>query len=102
LGLVDVNWYSIFDGTHVLASLPQPQDEQDLAAVIRAAEMDLFGRERYQILLYEMSGMRRGFDATRTMMLKARGGSELTAFAAVEGTRAIAEGRIPPGVHAFA
>ena len=64
--------------------------------------MDLFGREPYQLLLFEMAGSRQGAAKLRSLVLKASSGAVLTGVVAALGAKEILEGRIPEGVHYLA
>jgi hypothetical protein len=89
LGVTDVEWYSLFTGPHLRAALRRPLSA---AALVRAADLDTFGHEPYQMIVVE-------FDAARTVLLRGRGASDLTgAFAALTAT-AVARGEVPAGVH---
>jgi hypothetical protein len=102
LGLSILRWYSVFDGEHVVSALPAAARKKDGDALVRAAELDAFGRERYQILLFEMTGMAGGRHAVRTLRLRACGGAELTGVAAACGVKAFLGNMIPRGIHEFA
>lgn len=89
LGVTDVQWDSLFTGPHLRAALRRPLSA---AALVRAADLDTFGHEPYQLIVVE-------FDAARTALLRGRGASELTgAFAALTAS-AVARGEVPAGVH---
>ncbi|MYT29248.1 MULTISPECIES: saccharopine dehydrogenase NADP-binding domain-containing protein [unclassified Streptomyces] len=100
--LAAVDWYSVFDGPQVLAALARLQPgagpgELDAAAdaVSAAAEIDLFGRDAYQLLLLRCEGPA----GSRELVLRAPGASELTgALAAVAAVEVLA-GRVPTGPH---
>jgi len=102
LGLSELRWYSVFDGRHVATILPVAASRQDAEALVSAAHMDLFGREPYQILLFEMTGTSGQAPVRRTLFLKTSDGAALTGIAAASGVRATLAGLIPNGVHAFA
>jgi hypothetical protein len=102
LGLSDSLWYSVFDGPHVIAALPLAAGRQDADSLVKAANMDLFGRDPYQILLFEMKGTLRDMPVSRSLMLKASSSVQLTGVAAAAGVRATLSGQIPHGEHYFA
>lgn len=102
LGLRELRCYSVFDGTQVLATLPQAVLTRDAAALVRAAQIDVFGRTPYQILLFELSGTRAGQDTCRSLLVKARSGAALTGAAAAAAVHALLAGTRPEHVHDFA
>jgi hypothetical protein len=102
LGLADIRYYSVFDGRYVPAALPAAASRQDADAFVRAAEMDLFGREPYQTLLFEMHGSRGGLQMSRSLLLKAKGGAQLTGIAAATAVKGIMDAEVPLGEHYFA
>jgi hypothetical protein len=102
LNLSEMRWYSVFDGRHVFNALPLAASRQDAESIVRAAKMDMFGRDSYQIMLFEMTGTLKGEALSKTLMLKAASGAELTGIAAAAGARAAVEGRLQSGVHDFA
>lgn len=102
LGLSELRWYSVFDGQHVVAALPLAGSKRDALSLVKAAQMDLFGRDPYQIMLFEMAGTRGRACVSRTLLLRASGGAELTGIAAAAGVRAALAGEIPGGIHDFA
>ena len=102
LALSDAKWYSVFDGPHVVSALPLAASRQDAESFVKAAKMDLFGRDPYQILMFEMRGMLGDMPVCRSLMLKASGGAQLTGIAAAAGVKAALSGEIPHGEHYFA
>lgn len=96
LGLDEVDWYSVFTGQHVLAALRQPDADRSRMAerLRRAADLDLFGRSAYQLLVLELTGT-----ASRTVVLRGTGASALTGAVAAVAVRAVLAGAVPPGVH---
>lgn len=93
LGLTDVDWYSVFDGDRTFAALATDADR-----LCRAAELDAFGRTRYQLLVFTLTTG----DAARTLVCRGTGASRLTGTAAALAALAIAEGRVEPGAHHLA
>jgi hypothetical protein len=102
LRLSDMRWYSVFDGRHVLGALAQGGAPLTAGTLVRAAEMDLFGREPYQLMLFELTGRRGAAAVARTLMLRARSGADLTGVAAAVAVRNLLEDGQPPGVRTFA
>jgi hypothetical protein len=105
LGVTDADWYSVFDGTHVPAVLARTGGtdraawERAAGELCRAAELDLFGRSRYQTLVFGLDGTRDGGPAGRTLVLRASGASDLTGATAAVATFAVVRGDVPPGRH---
>jgi hypothetical protein len=102
LGLRELRCYSVFDGSHVLATLPQAMLTRDAPALVRAARLDACGQVSYQILLFELHGTRAGQAVCRSLFVKARSGVALTGAAAAVGVRALGEQELPAHVHEFA
>jgi hypothetical protein len=102
LGLSELRWYSVFDGQHVVDALSLAGSRQAAEFLVKATQMDLFGREPYQILLFEMTGTQGDASVRRSLVLKASGGAALTGVAAAAGVRAVLAGEIPDGVQDFA
>ncbi|MFI5834187.1 saccharopine dehydrogenase NADP-binding domain-containing protein [Micromonospora sp. NPDC051300] len=107
LGLADVDWWSAFTGGRVPAALADGArratgDPAELAeaadALCRAAELDAFGRPRYQVLLVELSGPTGG----RVLVCRGVRANALTGAAVALGAVAAAAGDLPPGVHHLA
>jgi len=96
LGLDEVDWYSVFTGQHVLAALRQPDADRARMAerLRRAADLDLFGRSAYQLLVLELTGA-----VSSTVVLRGTGASALTGSVAAVAVRAVLAGSVPPGVH---
>jgi hypothetical protein len=96
LGLTEADWYSVFAGQHVLAALRQLDADPERSAdrLRRAAELDLFGRSAYHMLVLELGGA-----VTRTVALRGTGASALTGSVAALAVRAIRAGMVPAGVH---
>ncbi|SCG39706.1 NAD(P)H-binding protein [Micromonospora humi] len=119
LGLTDVDWWSAFAGSRVPAALADgarrasasragpvgaaglagPADLADAVdALCRAAELDAFGRPRYQVLLVELTGP----TGSRVLACRGTGANALTGAAVALGAVAAAAGDLPPGVHHLA
>jgi hypothetical protein len=105
LGLVEARWYTVFDGDHVPAALArlQARPDGDLMAageeLRRAAELDLFGRDPYQLFVLSLEGEGAGKRLVRTLVLWGSNASELTGTVAAAATLAVSRGEIPPGLH---
>jgi hypothetical protein len=107
LKLETVDWYNVFDGGgHMLAALGRLQgamngsSDLDAAALqlCAAAELDLFGRQPYQVLLVLLDGEIGHTQQTRALVLCGTDTYELTGAVAAFATRMILDGRVPPGV----
>lgn len=105
LGLRQVDWYNVFDGGgHMLAALGRLQGamagEGDLAAaaaeLCAAAELDIFGRSPYQVLLFRLEDEGGG---DRSLLLRGTDTYALTGAVAALATRRACGGEIPPGLH---
>jgi hypothetical protein len=109
LGLSEVRWYSVFDGGgNMMASLSRLQGamsgDSDLhraAGDLRvAAELDLFGRRPYQLMVFELAGTdRAGTPLVRTLVVRSDNTSEVTGTVCGLGVLAILAGDVEPGVH---
>ncbi|GAB3934992.1 saccharopine dehydrogenase NADP-binding domain-containing protein [Micromonospora vulcania] len=107
LGLTDVDWYSAFAGTRLPAALAAgagragataAQLTDAAAELCRAAELDTFGRPRYQLLVIEMTGAA----GSRVLACRGIGANALTGAAVALGAVAVAADAVPPGVHHLA
>ncbi|GAA2191867.1 NAD(P)H-binding protein [Micromonospora lupini] len=109
LGLTDVDWWSAFAGSRLPAALAAgarrardgataAQLADAAAQLCRAAELDTFGRPRYQLLVVELTGPA---DA-RVLVCRGTGANALTGAAVALGALAVAAGDVPPGVHHLA
>lgn len=110
LGVAEVRWHSVFDqGGNMMAALSRLQgamsgraDPRSAARELAAAaELDLFGRKPYQLMLFEMSGADResGRHRATTLMVRSANTSHLTGTVCALATRAVLDGRTPPGAH---
>jgi hypothetical protein len=96
LDLAELVSYTVFLGTRLRETLAATQlDSVDPEAVVRASELDLFGRSRYQRLVFQL----RGEPTMPTMILSGQGSSELTGATAAMTGLAVLEGTVSPGVH---
>ncbi|WP_210770583.1 saccharopine dehydrogenase NADP-binding domain-containing protein [Qaidamihabitans albus] len=108
LGVSDVDWWNAFDGAgNMLRTLGRLQAEGiggDVEPAARqlcaAAELDLFGREPYQILLFRLDGSgENGQRESRTLLLRGTDTYELTAAVAAFTAQRLLDGAVPPGAH---
>lgn len=107
LRLRDVDWLNVYPGPQVrtlLSALPAAAshgaDEADLARrMIRAAELDLTGREPYYQMVFAMSGSRDGVRTERTALLRVASSYRLTGLVGALAAVAVLDGDVPPGVH---
>ncbi|MFD7912490.1 saccharopine dehydrogenase NADP-binding domain-containing protein [Streptomyces sp. NPDC059752] len=108
-GLTEIDWYNVFDGgAHMMNCLSRLQGamrgESDLAEaaeeLTRAAALDLFGRDPFQLMLFEVTGTDdAGHPATRSLTLRASDTYALTGLASALAVLAVLDGRAAPGVH---
>lgn len=108
LGLSEVNWFNVFEGgAHMMACLSRLQgamrSESDLGEaadeLTRAAALDLFGKQPFQLMLFEVVGSHHGEPATRSLVLRAHDAYALTGLTGALATLDVLEGRIGPGIH---
>ncbi len=96
LDLAELVYYTVFPGARLRQTLAATHtDSVDAEAVVRASELDLFGRTRYQRLVFQAHGE----PTMPTMVLLGKGSSELTGATAAMTGLAVIEGAVPPGVH---
>ncbi|WP_165988995.1 saccharopine dehydrogenase NADP-binding domain-containing protein [Streptomyces sp. YIM 98790] len=107
-GLAEVDWFNVFEGgAHMMNCLSRLQGamrgESDVAAaaaeLTRAAALDLFGKEPFQLMLFELTGGHRGRPATRSLVLRARDTYALTGLTSALAALDVLDGRIGPGIH---
>ncbi len=101
LNLRTVTFYNVFAGPHLGAALGQlAGDGRAMATrLVEASELDTFGRDCYQRLVFQLDGTRRGHPETKTVVLSGSSAGELTATMVAMATVAITAGGVPPGVH---
>jgi hypothetical protein len=108
LRLDDVDWYTVYPGGAVWAELRQlpgyahgPDSGHTDAGVrlMRAARLDLAGRSPYYLMVFTMWGERDGAAVTRTAVLRTPSSYRLTGLVGAITTRAVLDGRTPPGLH---
>lgn len=104
LGLSEVRWHAVFDGgATMMATLSRLQGamsgESDLQVAAQelaaAAELDMFGKEPYQLMVFEMSTP----DTTRTLVVRSDDTSTLTGTVLALATIQVLQERVPAGVH---
>lgn len=108
-GLTEIDWYNVFDGgAHMMSCLSRlqgamrgesglPEAAEELT---RAAALDLFGRDPFQFMLFEVTGTDdAGSPATRSLALRAGDTYALTGLASALAVLAVLDGRAVPGVH---
>ena len=106
LGLDDVRWYNVFDGTHVIAALGRLQgaltsaSNLEAAAVelVQASKLDMFGRTPYWLFVTHLDGESDGRPHRKTMVVGARGANELTGLGTALTVAAIHAGDVEPGL----
>jgi hypothetical protein len=108
LGLDGVRWYNVFDGGgQMLTALSRLQGammgQADLdaaaAELAQAAELDLFGRAPYQLLVFQLDGEAGGRSLTRTVVLRGTDTYALTGSVTAMAVRELLDGHIAAGVH---
>jgi len=107
LGLTDVSWYTVFEGDHMRSALGRLQGamagqgdvDASAAELSRAAELDLFGRDPYQMIVMEMEGESGGRPLRQTALLRATDAHELTGAVTALAVAAVVNGDVRPGVH---
>ena len=94
VGLAEATWYAVLAGVHV-AEAVRARGEQDLhhaaRALSRAAELDLFGRDPYQVFAI-------GLD-DRTLTLRGSDPIALTGTMTALAALAVDGGELSPGAH---
>ncbi len=107
LGLEELRWYAVFDGgaamMRTLARLQGAmQGDGDLEAAARelavAADLDMFGRRAYQLMVYELTGADEGgAPVVRTLVARSSDTSRLTGTVCAIGALEVLAGTVPPG-----
>lgn len=107
-GLSDVDWFTVFEGgAHMMSCLSRLQGamrgESDLTRaageLTRAAALDLFGKEPFQLMLFEVTGSHEGEPAARGLALRGNDTYVLTGLVAALAALDVLDGRIGPGIH---
>ncbi len=108
LELDRLEWYNVFDGgAHMMQALTRLQGamsgQSELAPaaeeLTKAAALDLFGRDPYQLMVFEMAGVLAGEPAEQTLVLRGRDTYALTGFLAAMAVVELWEERVTGGVH---
>lgn len=109
IGLGTVAWYNVFDGdgrvmnaaSRLQAAIGRQEVELDAAAaeLVRAADVDLFGRGPRQQFIMRMVGTSGGVACARTAVLRATGTYLLSGVVCAAAVRALLDGVVAPGVH---
>ena len=73
--------------------------EQAAGELAKSAELDLFGRRRYQVLLFQLTGAADGRELTRTVVLRANDGFELSGTLGALAVSGVVRGELPAGLH---
>lgn len=96
LSLAELVFYTVLPGARLRATLAATHagavDPED---VVRASELDLFGRSRYQRLVFQLRDQPR----LPTLVLSGRSAAELTGAVTAAASRVVLDGAVPPGVH---
>jgi len=96
LGLAELTFYTVFPGARLRQTLAAAgSGTVDAGAVVTASELDLFGRSRYQRLVFQLPTE----PTVPTVVLSGKGSSELTGAMAAVTALAVLEGAVAPGVH---
>ena len=96
LGLAELVFYTVFPGGRLRETLAAAlAGTVDAESVVRASELDLFGRSRYQRLVFQL----RDDPSLPTIVLSGQGSSELTGATAALAALAVLDGAVAPGVH---
>lgn len=107
LGLARVTWFNVFEGTHMTAALARLQGAMrgigDTAAaaahLARAAEIDLFGLDPYQLFHLQLEGEADAAPFARSIVLRGASAQELTGSMAALATESVLRHEIPPGLY---
>jgi hypothetical protein len=96
LGLAELVFYTVFPGARLRQTLAAARtDAVDAHAVVRASELDLFGRSRYQRLVFQL----RDEPSLPTIVVAGKGSAELTGATTAMTALAVLRGAVAPGVH---
>jgi hypothetical protein len=103
LGAGNAEFWTVFAGRRVLDALTSARSsgastDASVAALVRAAQLDLGGRTPYQVLTAAVEG-RGPTGRAATAVLRAGDTYRLTAAAGVLTVLEVAAGRVGPGVH---
>jgi hypothetical protein len=81
------------------AMIGQADLDTATAQLIQAAELDLFGRTPYQLLVFQLEGAGASGELTRSLVLRAHDTSELTGSITAAVVTAVLRGEISPGLY---
>jgi hypothetical protein len=107
LGLSEVRWYNVFEGGHMFKTLAKLQGaalgETDVdwasAELSKAAELDLFGLEPYQIFYMRLKVERNAQPFARGLLVRGASAQALTACMVALATEALLSRGVSPGVY---
>jgi hypothetical protein len=110
MAVPEVRWYSVFDqGGNMVAALGRLQaamtGQSDLAEAgleLRlAADLDLVGRQPYQLMVFEATGTdaETATERTRTLMVRSRSASALTGTVCALSVLSVLDGCVPYGAN---
>ncbi|WP_445354151.1 saccharopine dehydrogenase NADP-binding domain-containing protein [Microbulbifer sp. EKSA008] len=102
LSLSDGDWYNAVSGSYILSAFNTAHGfsrDEARAALCRASELDLAGRDPYALMLLQLTGKYNEQERTRTTALRGTGNADLTAAVAAVTTMAVLRDEIPPGCH---
>ncbi|WP_444917209.1 saccharopine dehydrogenase NADP-binding domain-containing protein [Microbulbifer sp. JMSA003] len=102
LSLSDGDWYNAVSGSYILSAFNTAHGfsrDEARAALCRASELDLAGRDPYVLMLLQLTGKYNEQERTRTTALRGTGNADLTAAVAAVTTMAVLRDEIPPGCH---
>ncbi len=107
LGLSDLHWYHLFDDQRIVSLVGRLQQEigegqpVDAAAdaLVRAVDVELFGREPSVVLVFELAGLAQGRSLQRTALFRATDTYETSGAVAALAVDAVLAHRMSPGVH---
>ena len=105
LALRSLQWFTVFLGRHMyealsLAQLRTGSHEPAAAArtLARAAQLDLFGHQPYQLFVLELAGSLKGRPRHRMLVCRGRSATELTGLMVAQTALEVLDGTTPPGV----
>jgi hypothetical protein len=108
LDLVEARWYQVFPAnSYVLMTLSRVQEAlargvdtlQVTHDLVRAADLDLFGRQPYQQMIFQLDGTAHLQPLTRTALLRAASTYQLTGALAGLAASALLSESLPTGTH---
>ncbi|WP_223839167.1 saccharopine dehydrogenase NADP-binding domain-containing protein [Saccharopolyspora pogona] len=107
LRLSELDWLNVWPGRQtwtLLSSLPSltagaTPPEQIAERMVRAADLDLAGRQEYYLMVFAMTGLVDGRATERTVVLRAASSYRLTATVGALTVLAVLEGAVPSGGH---